>query len=318
MRRQVRFLQGTQARRSLLHTAVEALSSGMPVPAGPPLVVACYHGHWLEVRRLLAAGADPLAVGLLGPGRIPIGGPAIAWALHFGWHNCVEALLATGNLQLLEQRQFKLGHPGLPPLVTLVKKMTDPGHIYFGLGSHPLECLHLLLEAGASLDPVDEVLRTDLRSGGQATGPRHDALECARESGNEDLVRVLEDAARWRYSTQRHRRFPRSARYAAAEWLRLGYRVGSGALVPVWAEHVLPFLVSRTSRGAAPRVSRQVAFIDALPGGQVEAMLASDDSVERAAATLELQWRASGHHQVVSRPRSERTKCFGCLESSLP
>ena len=73
----------------------------MPVPAGPPLVVACYHGQWLEVRRLLAAGADPLAVGLLGPGRIPIGGPAIAWALHCGWHNCVEALLATGNLQLL-------------------------------------------------------------------------------------------------------------------------------------------------------------------------------------------------------------------------
>ena len=145
---------------------------------------------------------------------------------------------------------------------------------------------------------------------------RHDVFEYARQIGNADLLRMLEAAARLRYSPATHGRFPRPARYAAAELLRLGYQIGSGVLVPVWAEHVIPFLVSRTSRGAAPRVSRQVAFIDALPGGQVEAMLASDDSVERAAATLELQWRASGHHQVVSRPRSERTKCFGCLESS--
>ena len=42
------------------------------------------------------------------------------------------------------------------------------------------------------------------------------------------------------------------ARYAAAELLRLGYQVGSGALVPVWSDHVLPLLVTRTSRPFYP------------------------------------------------------------------
>ena len=37
-----------------------------------------------------------------------------------------------------------------------------------------------------------------------------------------------------------------------AELLRLGYKVGSGALVPVWSDHVLPLLVTRTSRPLYP------------------------------------------------------------------
>ena len=52
---------------------------------------------------------------------------------------------------------------------------------------------------------------------------------------------------RLRYSRKTHGQFPRPARYAAAELLRLGYQVGSGALVPVWADHVLPLLVTRTT-----------------------------------------------------------------------
>ena len=48
------------------------------------------------------------------------------------------------------------------------------------------------------------------------------------------------------------RKHPRPARYAAAELLRLGYQAGSCALVPIWADHVLPFLVTRTSRPLYP------------------------------------------------------------------
>ena len=86
------------------------------------------------------------------------------------------------------------------------------------------------------------------------------ALDIARRAENEEIVRMLEDAARLEYSPRRHVRFPLPARYAAAEWLRLGYQIESKALVPVWAGHVLPFLISRTSRGAVP--SPPVLFFD--------------------------------------------------------
>ena len=100
---------------------------------------------------------------------------------------------------------------------------------------------------------------------------------------------MLEAAARLRYSPATHGRFPRPARYAAAEFLRLGYQIGSGVLVPVWAEHVIPFLVSRTSRGAVPTLPRSVIFIDALFDEQVEAMLVGDYAEH---AALELERRA--------------------------
>jgi hypothetical protein len=58
--------------------------------------------------------------------------------------------------------------------------------------------------------------------------------------------------------------------------LRLGYQIGSGILVPVWAEHVLPLLVSRTSRGAVPSLPPPVIFIDSLSDAQVAAMLDGD------------------------------------------
>ena len=80
-----------------------------------------------------------------------------------------------------------------------------------------------------------------------------------------------------------------SARYAAAELLRLGYQIGSGVLVPVWAEHVIPFLVSRTSRGAVPDLPPQVLFIDALSDDEVAAMLEGDYAEH---ATLEIERRA--------------------------
>ena len=56
----------------------------------------------------------------------------------------------------------------------------------------------------------------------------------------------------------------------------MGYQIGAGVLVPVWAEHVLPLLVSRTSRGAVPSLPPPVIFIDSLSDAQVEAMLDGD------------------------------------------
>ena len=53
-------------------------------------------------------------------------------------------------------------------------------------------------------------------------------------------------------------------------------QIGAGVLVPVWAEHVLPLLVSRTSRGAVPSLPPPVLFIDSLSDAQVEAMLDGD------------------------------------------
>jgi len=153
-----------------------------------------------------------------------------------------------------------------------------------------LNCVRLLLEAGASLDAVEgpnDPYQIKYYSGPETL--HHDAFEYARQIGNADLVRMLDAAARLRYSPSTHRKFPPPARYAAAELLRLGYQIGSGVLVPAWAEHVIPFLVSRTSRGAVPTPPPCLLFIDALSDEEVEAML-DGDYAEHAA--LELDRRA--------------------------
>ena len=183
----------------------------------------------------------------------------------------------------LQIERSRLAYPhGVPPLLHLLCNMAENSIAFRSPVSDEFACLRALLDAGASLDPV--VVQV-----GRMPAPiRHDAFEYARESRYRDrAVRMLEEAAQLRYSIKTHHRFPRPARYAAAELLRLGYQIESGILAPVWAEHVLPLLVSRTNRGAAPPVSLKVLFIDALYDGQVEAMLTSDDSAERAAATLE-------------------------------
>ena len=74
----------------------------MPRPSGPPLLVACYDGRVEDVRKLLAAGADP---------RLPCGDQRISWRLcifnciHFGYADVLEALLATGHYELVHQVQ---------------------------------------------------------------------------------------------------------------------------------------------------------------------------------------------------------------------
>ena len=262
----------------------------MPRPSGPPLLVACYDGRVADVRALLASGADPRDV------PSPRSHSCIFSCVHFGYASVLEVLLATGQYELVHQVQNVIprsaGRESAPPLMYLLWHWAQPnrgplsrGHQLNRSGSDPLECVRLLLDAGASLAAFEAAEAPRYGAGSEML--RHDVFEYARQIGNADLLRMLEAAARLRYSPATHGRFPRPARYAAAELLRLGYQIESGILAPVWAEHVLPLLVSRTSRGAAPPVSLKVLFIDALDDGQVEAMLTSDDAAERAAATLE-------------------------------
>ena len=157
-----------------------------------------------------------------------------------------------------------------------------------------MECVRLLLEAGASLEPtLTQFEQQDSPWQDPSTlHPGDNALDIARRAENDELVRMIEDAARLRYSIASHRRFPPPARYAAAELLRLGYQVGSGILVPVWVEHVLPLLVSRTSRGAVPSLPPPVLFIDSLSDAEVGLMLDGDYAEH---AMRELQRRADAN-----------------------
>ena len=250
--------------------------------AETPLSVACRCNDFDEVKRLLAAGEDPMAASCsVGYER----SSPLYQCLRFGYDECLKALL-TAQIDLVDSLQIersRLAYPhGVPPLLHLLCNMAEYSYAFRSPVSDEFECLRLLLDAGASLEAVV------VQVGNMPRPIRHDAFEYARESGRGGrALRMLEEAAQLRYSIKTHGRFPRPARYAAAELLRLGYQIESGILAPVWAEHVLPLLVSRTSRGAAPPVSLKVLFIDALDDGQVEAMLTSGDSAERAAATLE-------------------------------
>lgn len=153
------------------------------------------------------------------------------------------------------------------------------------------ECVKLLLCQGASLEPVLAHEHVAYTHDGRTLGlPGDDALSIAsRARFGLVLVKYLEAHRDLRYSPKTHANFPRPARYAAAELLRLGYQIG-GVLAPVWAEHVLPFLVSRTSRGAFLTLPPEVLFIDVLPDNQVEALLDGDHAEH---ATRELQHRSA-------------------------
>ena len=142
-----------------------------------------------------------------------------------------------------------------------------------------MECVRLLLKAGASLETVVSPIPVSYDGGRTYQNDVYDPFEYARQSGNADLVRMLEDARRLRYSPKTHHRFPRPARYAAAELLRLCYQIEDGVLADVWAEHVIPFLVCRTTK---------VAFIDVLSDEQLVAMLDGDHAEH---ARRELQRR---------------------------
>ena len=273
---------------------------------GHSLFLACSHNRVDEVKRLLASGADVLKRVPSGCtfGGLQVGGCLAIHACCFFSHvDCLRCLLATGIEEQLEDVKLSSfdpeeEDPDITPLIGLCLRaryqtppelVTDDDEpIRSPTESHiaTVACVKLLLDAGASLEPVlarDHVDNNDNSRTLGLTG--ENALDIARRTDNEELVRILEDAARLRYSPKTHAHFPRPARYAAAEWLRLGYQIESKALVPVWAGHVLPFLVSRTSCGDVP--SPSVPFIDELSESELKDMITRGD-----AAKLELQWRS--------------------------
>ena len=264
-----------------------------PPPLGPPLAVACCHNRVDEVKRLLASGADPLEDSII-DGEKQGGYRPLFICLHMGFAECVEALLValpelvdSGATLASEQNK-------LPPLMFLLERMSmcarsrrrqEPTWeaIVAQPGYDPLGCVDFLLTAGASLEPV--------KVKGCGYTMTYYVNMLADGVGNRRLTRMLGDARRLRYSPKTHRIFPRRARYAAAELLRLGYQINSGVLSPVWAEHVLPLLVTRTSRGAAPSLSPALLFIDALSESELKKMVACGD-----AAKLELRRRGIGKY----------------------
>ncbi len=126
----------------------------MPRPSGPPLLVACYDGRVADVRALLASGADPRAE----PSRAPSSRShqCIFSCVHFGYANVLEALLATGQYELVHQVQTSFNPCYVPPLFYLLYYWAKPDHPQLRRpGSEPLEGVRLLLEAGASADAVE-------------------------------------------------------------------------------------------------------------------------------------------------------------------
>ena len=250
----------------------------MPPPVGPDVVRQCYFGDAQRVEDAIRAGADVLEIAqpAVPHSRRHMRGqpePRCGIALHYACMashvDCVRALLATERYEQLDWPREK--SENATPLVILCQVAgcsTNPSQ-----AADTLPCIELLLEAGAALEPATtdehtnvsavgdlsaEVLRGRVREdpslpqGWRVSPSGLTALDFAYLSGRSDIVRALEEAASLRYSVQTHRRFPRPARYVAAHSLRLGYQIGSGALLPVWAGRVLPFLISRTSRGPAP------------------------------------------------------------------
>ena len=251
---------------------------------GPPLFLACCRNNVNAVKRLLTSGADVLERVPRGPFSFA-GGLAIHACCHFAHVDCLRCLLATGIEEQLDDGRpggigstqagsdvtplialcLRAGHRFPPTIVDDDDSIDDDVPISLLPPLHTVHtataaCVRLLLDAGASLEPALVHEHVHMQNDQTLGLPGDVALDIARRAGNEEIVRMLEDAARLEYSPRRHVRFPLPARYAAAEWLRLGYQIESRALVPVWAGHVLPFLVSRTSRGAVP--SPPVLFFD--------------------------------------------------------
>lgn len=277
----------------------------MPPPSGPDIAVKCYYGDAKGVEDAIAAGADVLEIIRKRARELPnpVYGIALHQACYYAHVDCVRALLTTGCYEQLDWRRASYGET---PLMILCMRAAD-GVCFINRHqiADTLPCVELLLEAGAALEPktTEEYTNTsysaevrrgrvlnnrdDRRRGSRVSPSGLTALDFAHLSGRSDIVRALEEAASLRYSVQTHRRFPRPARYAAAHSLRLGYQIGSGALVPVWAGRVLPFLISRTSRGPAPARLPDKATVT-VPIAKTDNSEGSDEAqVGRLAAALD-------------------------------
>ena len=95
-----------------------------PPPLGPPLAVACYHNRVDEVKRLLASGADPLEDSII-DGEKRGGYRPLFISIHFGFAECVEALLAA-QPELVDSGATLAVEPNkLPPLMFLLERVRN-------------------------------------------------------------------------------------------------------------------------------------------------------------------------------------------------
>ena len=89
---------------------------------GPPLLVACSDNKIADVKKLLALGADPQAAAPSYDERSPTRpshSSCIFSCIHKGYFEVLEALLATGQYELVHQVQNVIPR-GAPPLMYLL------------------------------------------------------------------------------------------------------------------------------------------------------------------------------------------------------
>ena len=87
---------------------------------GPPLLVACYDNKIADVRKLLASGADPQAAAPSYDERSPTRpshSSCIFSCIHKWYFEVLEALLATGQYDLVHQVQNTMVPCSIPPLM---------------------------------------------------------------------------------------------------------------------------------------------------------------------------------------------------------
>ena len=190
---------------------------------------------------------------------------ALHTACHMGRPEVVRLLLTEDLLQL----DVVAPHDGLTPLLSACS--TNLGHRGSACPNDRIdrpECVRLLLDAGASLDPVfwhdpDEGYRA-----GRELEPLEDRsilvllhpLDAAKRAGNLECARLITAAMALSHSPAAHRHFPPNARAYAVTLLGLGVQVAAaklpparqGAFLDVWVGGVIPQLVRRDSRTPGP------------------------------------------------------------------
>ena len=204
---------------------------------------------------------------------------ALHAACQMGRPEVVRLLLTEDLLQLDVARP----HDGLTPLLSACGTNLEHNPSCPADKIDRAECVRLLLDAGASLDPVLCCNTLTLSSAG--TGLRESAgswnpvvpasssrqlpaedrvkvslLDAAKRAGNLDCARLIATAMALTHSPAAHRDFPPHARAYAVTLLGLGVQVAAaklpgarqGAFLDVWVACVLPQLVSRDSCTPGP------------------------------------------------------------------
>ena len=254
----------------------------MPPPSYPELCEAAYFGNHDRARKLLATGSsvfDPQKAAyekilqreeyeatIFSSGEEMHGSSAGQIALHTACHmarpEVVRLLLTEDLLQLDVARPYD----GFTPLLSACGTNLEHSPMCPADKIDRAECVRLLLDAGASLDPV--LCRTSERplnslslrfAPGEERG-QVNPLDAAKRVGNLDCARLIATAMALTHSPAAHRDFPPHARAYAVTLLGLGVQVAAaklpgarqGAFLDVWVACVLPQLVSRDSCTPGP------------------------------------------------------------------